>query len=204
MTVATSTTCLRHHVRLVHASTGEPIRAITARLTRRRYGWSVRMVPDGVAVSARTDVAAPAAPLQLAVTVTDGVLADLLTFPPAPGQPPRTVLVDLTAAEIDQPLHPVRMTLTVVLVEPSTGDPRTGRTVIARATKGQDPKPTIALPEVDPTVDPTVDPGVYRSAPAAWTAPFTPALLLVNGKPLRTVSMNLLSVSTRIRLVDTT
>jgi hypothetical protein len=198
--VATSTTRLQHHVRLVHASTGEPIWAITARLTTPRYGWSVRTVPDGVAVSARTDVATPPTPLRLAVRVTDGLLADLLTFPPAPGQPPRTVLVDLTATEIDQPLHPVRMTLTVGLVAPSTGAPRTGRTVTARATKGPDPKPSIALPEVDPAVDP----GIYRSAPTEWTAPFTPALLLVNGNPLRTVSMNLLSVSTRIRLVDTT
>ncbi|MFI6567426.1 hypothetical protein [Streptomyces sp. NPDC050534] len=196
MITATSTTRLKHHVRIVHASTGAPIGPLTARLTEPRYGWGTRTVPDGVVVTARTDVAAPPVPLRLAVTVTDSVLAQLLVFPPAPGQPPHTVVVELAGAEIEQALHPVRMTLTVTLVAPSTADPQTGRTVTARATKGPNPKPTIALPEVEP--------GVYASDPTEWTAAFTPAELLVDGDRLRTVSMNGPFVATRIRLVDTT
>ncbi|MPY55740.1 hypothetical protein [Streptomyces spongiae] len=196
MRIATSNTRLRHRVRLVHASTGAPIGPLSARLTAARHGWAVRTVPDGVVVTARTDVAAPPTPPQLAVTVTDGALAQLLVFPPAPGLPPRTLLVELDTADIELPLHPVPMTLTATLVAPSTGAPRSGRTVTARATKGPGPKPEIALPEVAP--------GVYASAPAEWTAAFTPAELLVDGTLLRTVSMNGLSVATRIRLVDTT
>jgi hypothetical protein len=194
--IATSATRLQHHVRLVHASTGAPIGSVTARLTGARYGWGVRTVPDGVVVSARADVAAPLGPLRLAVTVTDGVLAQLLVFPPAPGQPPHTAVVELTGAEIERSLHPVPMTLTVTLATPSTAAPRTGRTVTARATTGPNPKPTIALPEVEP--------GVYACVQIEWTADFTPAELLVDGTLLRTVAMNYLSRTTRIRLVDTT
>ncbi|MEV0170631.1 hypothetical protein AB0I00_05825 [Streptomyces sp. NPDC050803] len=196
MSIATSTTQLRHRVRLLHAATGAPIGPLTARLTTARHGWAVRTVPDGAVVTARTDVAAPSTPPHLAVTVTDGALAELLTFPPAPDWPPYTLLVALTAPEIVRRLDPVPMTLSVTLVTPSTGAPRTGRTVVARATKGPGPKPEIALPEVSP--------GVYTSAPAVWTAAFTPAELLVGGALLRTVSVNGLSVATRIRLVDTT
>ncbi len=196
MSIATSTTRLRHHVRLVHASTGAPIGPLTARLTAPRHGWAVRTVPDGVVVTARTDVVVPSTPPHLAVTVTDVALARLLVFPPEPDWPPYTVLVELDATEIEKPLDPVPMTLTVTLVTPSTGSPRTGRTVVARATKGASPRPEIALPEVAP--------GVYASAPAVWTAAFTPAELLVGGALLRTVSLNGLSVATRIRLVDTT
>ncbi|MGX4695360.1 hypothetical protein [Streptomyces sp. JNUCC 63] len=197
MTLATSTTRLRHHVRLVHASTGAPIGPLTARLTEAHHGWAARTVPDGVVVTARTDIADPPAPLHLAVTVTDGVLAQLLVFPPSPDLPPHTLVVALTAPEIEQPLHPVPMPLTVTLVTPSTATgPSTGKTVTARATTGPAPKPTIALPEVEP--------GVYVSAPNEWTAAFTPAELLVDGHVLRTVSLNGLSASPRIRLVDTT
>ncbi|MDT9694970.1 hypothetical protein [Streptomyces sp. P17] len=196
MSIATSTTRLRHHVRLVHASTGAPIGPLTARLTAARHGWAVRTLPGGVVVTARTDVAVPSTPPHLAVTVTDGALARLLVFPPEPDWPPYTLLVELDATEIEQPLHPVPMTLTVTLVTPTTGAPRTGRTVTAQATKGPSPKPEIALPEVAP--------GVYSSALTEWTAAFTPAELLVDGSLLRTVSVNGLSVATRIRLVDTT
>ena len=196
MIIATSATRLRHHVRLVHTSTNAPIGAVAARLLGVRHGWGLRTVPDGVVVTARMGVADPPAPPRLAVTVTDGVLARLLTFPPAPDLSPYTVLVELTAVEIEQPLHPVPMTLTVALVTPLTGVPSEGRTITARATTGPDPKPTITLPELEP--------GVYASAPTEWTAAFAPAQLLVDGKLLRTVSMNWQSASTRIRLVDTT
>ncbi|MET9461223.1 hypothetical protein ABZY05_40305 [Streptomyces canus] len=194
--MATSTTQLRHHVRLLHAATGTPIGPLTSRLTSARHGWAVRTVPGGVVVTARTDVAAPSTPPRLAVTVMDGALARLLVFPAAPDWPPYTLLVELNATEIERLLDPVPMTLTVMLVTPPKGAPRTGRTVVARATKGPSPKPEIALPEIAP--------GVYASAPVVWTAALTPAELLVDGALLRTVSVNGLSVATRIRLVDTT
>ncbi|MFG2825010.1 hypothetical protein ACGFX4_36970 [Kitasatospora sp. NPDC048365] len=196
MTTETSTTTLRHHVRLVHASTGAPIGPLAAELTEARYGWATRTVPDGVVVTARADAAVPSAPPSLAVTVTDGAVAQLLVFPPVPGRPPHTVVVELTAPEIERPLRPVPMTLTVTLVAPSTTVPRTGRTVTARATAGPEPKPEIALPEAEP--------GVYASAPTEWTAALTPVDLLVDGTFLRTVSMSGSSAATRIRLVDTT
>jgi hypothetical protein len=196
MTLATSATRLRYHVRLIHASTGDPITGLTARLPAAPHGWTVRTVPDGVVVSARTDVADPPVPAQLVVTLTDGVLADLILLPPTPGLPPRTVLIDLTAPEVELELHPVPMTLTVDLVTPSTGKPRTGAAVSARATSGPTPLPTVGLPEVAP--------GVYRSAPVEWTAPFTPADLLVEGNLLRALRMDLRSASTHIRLIDTT
>jgi hypothetical protein len=185
---ATSIVRLRNHIRLVHAASGAPITGQAIGVLP--YGWHARTVPDGIVVSARTDVTTSLA--QLVVTVTDAVLADCLVFPP--GLPPRTVLVPLALEQVDVSLRPVPMTLTVELVTPLTGVPRTGRTVTATATDGQ--PPAIALPELDL--------GVYRSAPVEWTAAFTPAELLVDGALLRTVPMDLRRTTTRVRLVDTT
>lgn len=196
MSIATVTTRLRHHVRLVHASTGAPIPGIAAGLRPAPYGWSMRVAGPDVVVTARTDVPAPAAPPTLAITVVDGVAAGVLVIPPVPDERPDTVLVSLTAPEIDVPLHPVPMRLTVVLTTPSTGAPRTGRTVVARARSGPNPKPTIPLPEVAP--------GVYTSAAVEWTAAFLPADLLVTTKLLRVFSIDLTTTTTRIHLVDTT
>jgi len=194
--LATVTTTLRHRVRLVHASTGVPIAGLAARLLPHPYGWSLRTTSDAVIVAARTDVAAPPAPPHLAVRVTDGATADVLVLPPVPDQPPRTVLVDLTTEEIDVPVDPVPMTLTVVLTTPSTGAPSAGHTVTARATSGPNPKPTIDLLQVDS--------GVYRSAPVPWTAVFTPSDLLVDGSLLRTLAVDFSTTATRVHLVDTT
>jgi hypothetical protein len=196
--LASVTTTLRHRVRLVHASTGAPITGLAARLLPHPYGWSLRTTPDTVVVAARADVAAPPAPPQLAVRVTDGATADMLVLPPVLDQPPRTVLVDLTADEIDVPVDPVPMTLTVVLTTPSTGAPRTAHTVTARATSGPTPKPTIDLPEVGTNT------GVYQSALVPWTAVFTPSDLLVDGSLLRTLAVDFSTTATRVHLVDTT
>ncbi|MBO3741817.1 hypothetical protein [Actinoplanes flavus] len=189
------TTRLRHHVRLVHASTGRAVTGLTARLQPVPHGWGVRTLPDAVVVFARADAAEPAQHPQLAVTVT-GPQRDLLEFAPVPGRPPRTVLVDLTAAVIEVPLQPVPMTLTVVLTTAATGAPRTGRTVTCRAGSGPAPRPEVPLAEEEP--------GVYRSAAVPWPAVFTPMDLLVDGSPLRTLSMDLTRTATRVRLIDTT
>ena len=194
--LATAATSLRNQVRLVHASTGDALGPVTARLTTPRYGWWVRTAGDTAVVTKRDDVADPPVLPTLAVTLLDGRLADLLGFPPADGQARHTVVVDLTTAAIDVTLHPVPMTLEVVLTTMSTAAPRTGRTVTARATSGPDPKPTIALPETAP--------GIYRSAAVEWTQPFTPSDLLVDGQLLRTLSADLTSITTRVHLVDTT
>ena len=194
--LATTTTSLRNQVRLVHASTGEAIGPVTARLTTPRYGWGVRAAGDTVVLTKRDDVADPRVLPLLAVTLLDGRRADLLIFPPADDQPQHTVMADLTTAAVDVTLHPVPMTLEVVLTATSTAAPRTGRTVTARATSGPDPKPTIALPEAAP--------GIYRSAAVEWTQPFTPSDLLVDGQLLRTLSADLTSIATRVHLVDTT
>ncbi|GAA0473543.1 hypothetical protein Aca07nite_56640 [Actinoplanes capillaceus] len=192
--LASVTTRLRHHVRLVHASTGRAVTGLTARLQPAPRGWGVRTLPDAVVVFARTDAAEPAQPPRLAVTVT-GPQRDLLEFAPVPGRPPGTVLVDLTEAGIEVPLQPVPMTLTVVLGTAGTGAPRTGRTLTCRATSGPVPKPVVHLAEEEP--------GVYRSAAVPWPAAFTPMDLLVDGNPLRTLSMDLTRTATRIRLIDT-
>lgn len=196
MSIATVTTRLRHRVRLVHASTGTPIPGIAARLRPEPYGWSMRVAGPDVVVSARTDAPVPVVPPTLAVTVVDGLTAGVLGIPPVPDERPDTVVVSLTAPEIDVPVHPVAMSLTVVLTTPSTGTPRTGRTVVVRARSGPNPKPTIPLPEVAP--------GVYTSAAVEWTAAFVPADLLVGTKLLRVFSIDLTTTATRIHLVDTT
>jgi len=194
--LATTATSLRNQVRLVHASTGEAIGPVTASLTTPRCGWGVRTAGNTVVVTKRDDVADPPVLPGLAVTLLDGRLADLLDFPPADNQPPGTVVVGLAEAVIDVTLHPVPMTLEIELTAISLGDPRTGRTVTARASSGPDPKPTIALPEVAP--------GIYRSAAVEWTRSFTPFDLLVDGQPLRTLSVDLTSTITRVPLVDPT
>lgn len=197
MKLAEVTTRLRHRVRVVHASTGMPIAGVVARLDPVPYGWSLRTLPDGTTVvSARDDVIAPAAPPDLVITVVDGRAADLLVIPPLLDRPPNTILVGLTGAELEVSLHPVPMTLTVVLTTPSTGAPRRGRTVVARARSGPNPRPTIALPEVAP--------GTYTSAAVEWTSAFLPADLLVGGDLLRVLTIDLSTKATRIHLVDTT
>lgn len=193
--LATSTRVLRHTVRVVHASTGSPVRGLAARLEPTPHGWSLRALPDAVVVSARTDVDDPASPPDLVVTLTDAAAADVLALPVVAGRPPRTLVVPLTAAVLDVPVHPVPMTLTVVLTTPSTGAPRTGRTVTARATSGPNPRPTVALPEVSP--------GTYRSAAVEWTAALTPADLLVGGVLLRTLAVDPTRPATTVHLVDT-
>jgi hypothetical protein len=195
-TLAIVTTRLRHVVRLVHSSTGAPIPGLHARLSEPAHGWFVRTLPDTVIVSARTDVAEPSVPPRLEITLTDGALADLLMLPPMTGLPQRTVVADLTAEEVDIPLQPVPMTLSVALTTPATGKPRTGATLTARATSGPEPKPTVALSEAEP--------GIYRSAPTVWTAAFTPLDLEVDGRPLRSVTVDFTKRTSQVHLVDTT
>jgi hypothetical protein len=190
------TTTLRHTVRLVHASTGARLRGLDAHLEPAPAGWSLRVLPDVLVVSARADAPVPATPPAVVVTLTDGALADVLVVPPVAGRPPRTIVIDLDAAEIEHVVHPVPMTLTVVLTTPSTGAPRTGATVTARATSGPNPRPSVALPEVAP--------GTYRSAPVEWTAAFTPLDVLVGGQPLRTLAVDVSTATTTVHLVDTT
>lgn len=193
MTIDVSTTRLRHEVRLVHASTGEVLGPLQGRLLDPVPGWVARPGGDAVVVIAREGLPEPVAPPRLAVTLQPAWWREVLAFPPAPGQPERTVVVPLDAATKTVRLHPTRMTLVVRLTEPSTGEPRTGRTVRARAHSGS---ATIALPEGDP--------GVYTSALVEWTTAFTPCEVLVDGDLLRTVSLDFTTSSTSIRLVDVT
>ncbi|MFI7480961.1 hypothetical protein ACH9EU_00955 [Kocuria sp. M1R5S2] len=196
MILATSTTELRHTVRLVHASTGKPVRGLGARLEPAPHGWSLRVASGVVVVAARADLTDPSSPPTAVLTLTDGALAGVLVVPPLPGRPPRTVEVPLTAAELEVALHPVPMTLSAVLTRASDGAPRTGAVVVARATSGPSPRPEVPLPEADP--------GIYRSAAVEWTAELTPLDLLVDGSPLRTLTVDFTAGATRVHLVDTT
>lgn len=194
--IATSTTTLRHQVRLVHASTGAALVPVQARLLTTPATWVARTAGDGAVVTTRADLPDPAGVPQLAVTLQPAWWGEVLDFPSFDDQPPRTVVVDLDAPEIEVPVHPAPMRLVVHLTAPTTGDPRTGRTVEAHATSGPNPRPSISLAETDP--------GVYTSAAVEWTAAFTPSELLVDGDLLRTVSMDFTTSTTSIRLVDVT
>lgn len=194
--LATSTTVLRHAVRLIHASTGDPVPGISARLAAPVPGWTVRTTGGTAVVTARADLPAPAGTPELLVTVTDPAAALLLGLGAAPGHEPGTVVVPLGAESIDVPVHPVPMVLEVLLSTATDGTPRTGATVAARATAGPTPRPTLSLTETAP--------GTYRTAAAEFTAAFTPLDLLVGAQPLRTLAVDFTAPLTRIRLVDTT
>lgn len=194
--IAVSTTILRHRVRLVHASTGTVLGPVEGRLLGAVPTWVARPGGDAIVVTAQGGLPDPATPPLLAVTLQPARWGEVLDFPAFTDQPPRTVVVELNVDEIEVPMHPQPMRLEVHLTEPSTGDPRTGRTVTARATSGPNPKPSIALIEDDD--------GVYTSAAVEWSARFTPCELLVDGDPLRTVSLDFTTSTTSIHLVDVT
>lgn len=187
MTLTTTTVRLAHVVRLRHAATGEAIEPVRAS-GELPYGWTMRVRGADVVVTTRDGTPVPAADPVITVSVGDLRTAALLATP--------TVDVPLTAAEITVDVAPVAMTLDVELSTPGTGAPRTGRAVVARATSGPTPRPTIALPETDP--------GVYGSGPVVWTAAFTPLDLLVDGDLLRQLAVDHSRSATRVRLVDTT
>jgi hypothetical protein len=184
--LATRTVRLAHHVGLRHSVTGLPLGPVTARLDSSPPGWSVRVRGADVVVGVREGAPVPAAPPLLTVTVADPQLALVLATP--------SVSVPLTAPVIELDVDPVPMVLAVEL-RATGGGPGTGRTVSARATRGPDPKPTVALLEVAP--------GAYESAAVVWTAPFLPLDLLVGAAPLRQVALDLTRTRTRVSAVDT-
>jgi hypothetical protein len=186
-TLATTTVRLAHRVRLRHTATGEVIEPVQARGVL-PYGWAMRVRGGDVVVTTRDGAPVPAAAPVITVTVGDLRLAALVQTP--------TVDVPLGAAEITVDVAPVPMTLDVELSTPTSGVPRTGRTVTARATSGPTPRPTVPLPESAP--------GVYGSGPVVWTAAFTPLDLLVDGDLLRQLAVDHTRSATRVRLVDTT
>ena len=186
-TYGTTTVRLVHVVRMRHTTTGEPIPA-TARLDTVPYGWSLRVRGAEAVVTARDGVPTPTTKPTLTITAADPRTAALLATP--------SVDVPLTSADITVDVAPAPLRLVLELLAPSTGAPRTGRTVVARATGGPNPKPTVPLPEVDP--------GVYRSAPVTWTSDFVPLDLLVDGDLLRQLTVDVAMAETRVRLVDTT
>lgn len=187
--LAETTVRLEHRVSLRHAATGEPIGPVTAQpKTPLPTGWWLRTKGADVVVSRRDGAKAPDTTPVLVVSVADPLLALVLAA--------TTVEVPLTAADITVDVAPVPMTLAVELTTPSTGVPRTGRTVTARAASGPNPRPSISLPEISP--------GVYQAAPTVWTAAFTPLDLLVGGTLLRRLGVDFTRTGTRVRLVDTT
>lgn len=192
--IKTTTVGLKHLIRLRHASTGEPVTPVRARLVEITpdgavdhlpHGWSVRVRGGDVIVVARDGVKAPAVPLKVRVTVADPVVAMRLHEP----------TVDLDLAVGSHSFQPADMAVVIDLVN-QDGAPRTGRTLLARATSGPNPKPTVPLPEEAP--------GVYRSVPTRWTAALQPFDLMVNAVLLRKVAVDFTRKETRVRLVDTT
>jgi len=203
ITLGTTTTELRHRIRLVHATTGQPITPVAVAPAPLALGWFARVVGPDVIVTATTSDAGSAArpaPTTLDVVIVDGALADVLALPaPAPDQPPNSIRVALGVPgppgppEIEVPVTPVPMTLTVVLTGQGGTTPSTGRTVAVRGTSGT----TIALPE-------TATPGTYRSTALTWTADHHPGDLRVDGQSVRKVAVDVTRADTRIHVVDPT
>ena len=197
ITLGTTTTELRHRIRLVHATTGQPIAPLAVAPAPLALGWVARVVGPDVIVTATTSDAGSAArpaPTTLDVVVLDRAPADLLALPaPAADQPPNSIRVALGAPEIEVPVTPAPMTLTVVLTSQGGTAPSTGRTVAVRGTSGT----TIALPE-------TATPGTYRSTARTWTADHHPGDLRVDGQSVRKVAVDVTRADTRIHVVDPT
>jgi len=127
--------------------------------------------------------------------IADATLAAVLDLPtPADDQPPSSVRVALTAAEIAVPVDPVPMVLTAVLSAHGTGAPSVGKSVTVRPQTGA-AVPLDAVPG---------QPGTYRSALRVWGAPFTPADLRIGSTTVRKVSVDFTRVQTRITVVDPT
>ncbi|RHW23355.1 hypothetical protein D0Z08_30155 [Nocardioides immobilis] len=192
--IASIETTLAHQVRLVHTATGQRIPITAPALLSTPFGWRVRVAGDEAVVVVPTGQPAVTPAPRLQMVVADGVLADLLDLPPLdPDQEPRSVRVPLTAAEIEVPVPPVKMTLTVVLTAAGTGDPSTGRMVTVRGTPG----PAIPLPE-------TVEPGTYRSAAIVWDRKHTPGDLRVGTTSVRKVGVDVRRTDTRVHVIDPT
>lgn len=187
MILASTTVRRLHDISARHASTGEPI-AIRARLEPTApHGWHLRVRGAHAIVIGRSGVTPPPALPTVHLTVADRRRALSLATQEAD--------VALTAVDLVHEFQPIDMVLTVALFTRS-GDPRTGRTVRARATSGPNPRPTVALTETDS--------GVYRSAATRWTAQFHPFDLMVNNRLLRKLAIDFTKRETRVRLVDTT
>jgi len=186
--LATSTAATKHVVRLVHAATGQPITAIRLAPVAWPIGWWARVV-DGAVVVASTS--ATDGPDHVDVVITDGGLASVLDLPaPVPGQPPNSVRAALTAEEIDIPVNPTELTLTVVIV--GTAGPAAGLDVRVRGATGS---PTVTLTEGEP--------GTY-SATRVWGANLINADLRIGSTTVRKVSLDYGHTETRIHVVDPT
>ncbi len=186
--IATTTATTRHLVRLVHAATGRPIADVRVSPRAWPTGWWARVVDGTVVVGSTSSVAGPA---ELDVIVTDGRLASLLTFPtPVVGQPLNSVRVPLTADDIEVPLTPVDMTLTVEIKD-TTGY-SDNLTVTVRGASG------------NPTVPLTEGPDGFYSATRTWGADLINADLRIGTTTVRKVSMDYGHTQTRIFVVDPT
>ncbi|MGC4174821.1 hypothetical protein [Demequina sp.] len=194
--IATSTTSLQYRVRLLHASTGAAIGALSVGPTLWPPGWSARVVSGSVVV-ARTATAGTPAPAFVDVTVADAGLAAHLVFP-AGADRAHTIRVPLagppTEVPIDVALDPTPMVLTVALKDLGTGNPAVGKSVTVHPSTGADVPLTAVAGK----------PGVYSSAPRTWGAPFTPADLRIGATTVRKVSLDFTRAETRIHVVDPT
>jgi len=190
--IATSTTTIVNEVRLVHASTGKVIDAISLRPTQWSAGWFARVVAGTVVVASTTGAGEPA-PAFVDVTVTDPLLAARLVFPPG-ADADATVRVPLVSDEIELPLQPLPMVLTVVLTDLGTGNPSVGKSLSVRPSAGAD----VPLAAV------AGKPGTYSSDPRVWGAPFTPADLRIGATTVRKVALDFTRAETRIHVVDPT
>jgi hypothetical protein len=186
--IATTTATTKHVVRLVHSATGKVISAVRLGPSAWPTGWWARVVDGTVVVVASSAAAGPAS---IDIIVTDGTLVPLLDLPtPVANQPADSVRVPLAAPEIDVPIDPVALTLTVSLLA-ATG-PSAGKSVTVRGASGS---PTVTLSQGDP--------GVY-SATRVWGANLINADLRVGSTTVRKVSLDYGHTETHLYVVDPT
>lgn len=182
--IATSLTTVAHTLRVRHAVTKRPVPGLSATLVPPTpWWWGLRTTPNAVAVFTSDRYTGGPAPV-VRLTVTDPLVALTLVAP--------VVEISLTTPAATHEFVPVAQTLTVDLVDRTTGAARSGRTVRAIPATG----PAIALPEVAGQA------GTYRTAARTWTAAELPFDLQVDTHPVDRFSLDPYRVDTRLHAVS--
>jgi hypothetical protein len=176
---------LRHELRAEHDVTAQPVAVEITFAGPAPPGWALRPVRPALAVVTGPPAAdGPAAPT-VRISATDPRLRARLAAPDA--------VVELDRPVVVHAFVPLPATLEVRLVTP-TGTPSAGRAVTVKASTGA----VVTLPAVADR------PGLYRSEATAWSHPFHPLDIQVEGVTLRRATVDIAAATTRLRLVDPT
>lgn len=169
----TITQQFRHEVRVVHATTGNPILGFTASLVHpRRPGWTVSRSGHRIIVSVLERHDDPAIVPQLTIDVTDAATkARLEPFGAAPdvARPDLVhhMTVDLNAPLVTVQLQPAPSSLLLTIVD-RTGTELTGLDVELRGVGG------VNLPLIEGAS------GVYEALDEVWAPEFATSDVLID------------------------